>query len=147
MLNGETNVRHANSVGRIGLGINSWDQIYLTKNSMPDVLSIRPNIMTSESIIQNGSTLTLPYRASPTMFRAHPFAFTVSLLLAPLVVGIIVLSNPIRLRFSSGRSGAREKLSLVDWHSQDLHETSRKRRKAVAGILPRMWIANLCHFG
>jgi membrane protein YdbS with pleckstrin-like domain len=35
--------------------------------------------------------MPIPYSASPTMFRAHPFAFIISLLLAPVVVGIVIL--------------------------------------------------------
>jgi membrane protein YdbS with pleckstrin-like domain len=35
--------------------------------------------------------MPLPYSASPVMFRAHPFVFVVSLLLAPVVVGIVIL--------------------------------------------------------
>lgn len=32
-----------------------------------------------------------PYRSSPVMFRAHPIGFAISLLLAPVVIGAIIL--------------------------------------------------------
>jgi membrane protein YdbS with pleckstrin-like domain len=42
--------------------------------------------------IENRITpMPLPYRAYPVMFRAHPFAFLVSLLLTPVIIGIIIL--------------------------------------------------------
>jgi membrane protein YdbS with pleckstrin-like domain len=42
---------------------------------------------------RNWSTVEpyLPYRASPVMFRAHPIAFIIALLLTPAIIGIVIL--------------------------------------------------------
>lgn len=89
-----------------GMSYEAWARYIEYDDNIPVVLNIevtiygkhqpqptRTSMINQDQINRDEDTYepAPPYRASPVMFRAHPIAFVIALLLTPAIIGIVVL--------------------------------------------------------